>query len=84
MTQTNTPKTIQILIEEAEAIGGKVIESQPRRFEFALPCRVVGGNVRLVVRGTVGYYVRDGKNVIRGVADIRKEIAYWARQSRPA
>lgn len=82
MTKTqNPPKTISGLITEVEAIGGEVVETQTRRFEFYLPCRVVGGEVRLVRRGVVGYFVRDGKNVIRGVAALRPEITYWARQS---
>lgn len=81
MTQTSIPKTIQELIIATEAIGGEVIETQPRRFEFALPCRVVGGGVTLVNRGAVGYYVKDGKNVIRGTRQVRTEIAYWAKQS---
>lgn len=83
MTQTSTdiPRTIKVLIAEVEAIGGEVIATKDRRFEFHLPCRVVGGKVRLVNRGAVGYFVRDGKNVIRGVAAIRAEVAYWGRQS---
>jgi hypothetical protein len=80
-TSTDIPRTIRALITEVEVIGGEVIETQARRFDFHLPCRVVGGEVRLVNRGAVGYFVRDGKNVIRGVAAIRTEIAYWARQS---
>lgn len=82
MTQTqNLPKTIANLITEVEAIGGEVVATKDRRFEFHLPCRVVGGEVRLVNRGAVGYFVRDGKNVIRGVAALRSEISYWGRQS---
>lgn len=80
-TSTDIPRTIQALITEVEAIGGEVIRTKDRRFEFHLPCRVVGGEVRLVNRGAVGYFVMDGKNVIRGVAALRAEIAYWARQS---
>lgn len=81
-TSTDIPRTIQALITEVEAIGGEVIRmGSGRRFEFLLPCRVVGGKVKLVNRAAVGYFVRDGKNVIRGVADLRAEIAYWARQS---
>jgi hypothetical protein len=84
MTQTSTtPRTIQTLIDAATAIGGEVIESSPRRFDFALPCRVVGGTVKLVNRVTVGYYVReDGKNVINNAQLAREEIACWARQAR--
>jgi hypothetical protein len=83
MTQTSTeaPRTIRNLIADVEAIGGEVVETKARRFEFHLPCRVVGGEIKLVNRGAVGYFVHDGKNVIRGVAAIRSEIAYWARQS---
>lgn len=85
MTQTSTPATIAKLIAEAVEIGGTVTETHPRRFEFALPCRVVGGKVKLVVRGTVCYYVReDGKNKISGSHVMRAEIAHWARQSRSA
>lgn len=83
MTQTSTeaPRTIRNLITEVEAIGGEVVQTQPRRFEFHLPCRVVGGEIRLVNRAAVGYFVQDGKNVIRGVAALRDEIAYWAKQA---
>jgi hypothetical protein len=80
-TSTEIPRTIRALITEVEAIGGEVYEVQPRRFEFHLPCRVVGGNVRLVNRGSVGYFVSEGKNRIKGVWAIRSEITYWARQS---
>lgn len=86
MTKTTTaklPRTIIALIAETEAVGGEVIEVQPRLFEVVLPCRVVGGEIRMVVRASVGYYVReDGKNHIRGMAEAREEIAYWGRQSR--
>lgn len=84
MTETqNIPRTIQNLITEASEIGGQVTQTKDRRFEFALPCRVVGGSVKMVVRATVCYYVReDGKNVISGARQAREEIAYWARQSR--
>ncbi len=83
MTQTSTeaPRTIRNLITEVEAIGGEVFETQPRRFEFHLPMRVVSGEVKLVNRAAVGYFVRDGKNVIRGVAALRSEITYWTKQS---
>lgn len=85
MTKTEAlPKTIQALIAETEAIGGQVRETSPRRFEFDLPCRVVGGAVRLVCRGAVGYFVQDGRNKIKGVAALRSEIAYWTKQSRTA
>lgn len=84
-TEWNTiPRTIRELIAQVIEIGGEVTTEKPRRFDFALPCRVVGGEVRLVRRGTVGYYVQDGKNVIKGVRDLRPEIAYWTRQSRTA
>ena len=84
MTQTSTtPRTIQALIDAAFVIGAEVVESSPRRFDFALPCRVVGGNVKLVNRVTVAYYVReDGKNVISNAQLAREEIAYWGRQAR--
>lgn len=82
MTQTSIPRTIQNLIDAAVAIGGEVVEVVPRRFEFALPCRVVGGKVKLVNRASVGYYVKDGKNMIgSGAHEVRREIAYWAKQS---
>lgn len=83
MTQTESlPRTIRNLITETEAIGGEVTEVAERLFRFYLPCRVVGGKIKLVMRAQVGYYVReDGKNVIRGVAALRSEIAYWTKQS---
>lgn len=85
MTQTSTtPRTIQNLIDAATAIGGEVIETVPRRFEFALPCRVVGGKVKLVNRVSVGYYVSGGKNVIGNAQLAREEIAYWGKQSGQA
>jgi len=82
-TETFIPHTIRTLIEEAEAIGGEVTETQPHRFEFALPMRAVGGSIHMVVRGAVGYYVMEnGKNRISASAhDVRAEIAYWGRQS---
>lgn len=81
-TDITIPRTIRNLITEAEEIGGEVTILAERLFGFDLPCRVVGGEVRLVRRATIGYYVReDGKNVIRGCADTRQELAYWARQS---
>lgn len=76
------PRTIRELIAQTVEIGGEVTMPQPRRFEFALPCRVVGGEIRLVNRAAVGYFVKDGKNVIRGAREVRTEMAYWARQSR--
>lgn len=76
------PRTIRDLITETIEIGGEVTQEAERLFTFALPVKVVGGARRLVNRSTVGYYVRDGKNIIRGVYDTRQEIAYWARQSR--
>jgi len=84
MTSTETaalPKTVQALIAEVGEIGGDVMFTGPRRFEIKLPCRMVGGAVLLVNRGSVGWYVRDGRNQISGVADARREIAYWGRQS---
>lgn len=74
------PRTIRALIAETVAIGGEVEMPVERRFEFLLPCKFVGGNVRLVNRAAVGYYVKDGKNVIRGVHEVRREISYWTRQ----
>lgn len=77
------PRTIRALIQEAISIGGEVEMPVERRFEFLLPCRFVGGAKRLVNRAHVGYYVKDGKNVIgSGVHEVRREIAYWAKQSR--
>lgn len=76
------PRTIRALIEEAVAIGGEVEMPVERRFEFLLPCKFVGGAKRLVNRAAVGYYVSGGKNVIRGSHDVRREIAYWAKQAR--
>jgi hypothetical protein len=81
MAQTSTPKTIQALIDAATALGGEVVETAPRRFEFALPCRVVGGKVELVNRVAVGYYVKGGKNIIGNAQIAREEIAYWGKQS---
>lgn len=86
MTQTSIatetlPRTIRDLITLATEIGGEVVSTSPRRFEFLLPCRVVGGNVRLVNRASVGYYVQDGRNVIRGARQVREEIAYWGKQA---
>jgi len=75
------PRTIQALISEVSEIDGDVVFTSPTRFEVSLPCRMVGGAVRLVGRGSVGWYVRDGKNVISGVAAMRREISYWGRQS---
>ncbi len=80
---TATPRTIQELIDQTVAIGGEVVQTSERRYEFKLPCRVTSGAVRLVCRATVGYFVHDGKNVIKGVSQARSEIAYWAKQSRP-
>lgn len=80
-TTQNLPKTIQAIISEVEAIGGKVRATSERRFEIDLPCKVVGGAVRLVCRGSVGYFVQGGRNKIKGVAAIRSEIAYWGKQS---
>lgn len=77
------PRAIQTLIAETEAMGGEVTILADRLFSFAFPCRMVSGITCLVERATVGYYVRDGKNVIRGAADCRTEMAYWARQSAP-
>lgn len=81
-SETFIPRTISDLIAQAEQIGGEVTEVSPRRFEFALPCKVADGSIKLVSRAAVGYYVKDGKNVIRGTREVRTEIAYWARQSR--
>lgn len=85
MTQTSTPKTIANLTAEIEAIGGKVEQFADRKFAFHFPMRTASG-VRTVQRAMLGYYVRedDGKNVIRGnmtVAEIRREIAYWGKQT---
>jgi hypothetical protein len=77
----NLPRTIRELIAATNAIGGEVTQISTRLFQFALPCRVVGGDIRLVARGTVGYFVSEGKNRIKGSADIRRELAYWAKQS---
>ena len=77
------PRTIRDLITQAVEIGGEVEMPVARRYEFLLPCKFVGGARRLVNRAHVGYYVRDGKNVIgSGVHEVRREIAYWGRQSR--
>lgn len=76
------PRTIRNLISEAAEIGGQVTEIAPRLFEFALPVKYVSGNYGMTNRATVGYYVQDGKNVIRGVHDTRREIAYWGKQAR--
>ena len=76
------PRTIRELIVQAVEIGGEVISPVERRFEFLLPCKFVGGARRLVNRAAVGYYVSEGKNVIRGSHDVRREIAYWAKQAR--
>lgn len=77
------PRTIRDLIAQAVAIGGEVISPVERRFEFLLPCKFVGGARRLVNRAHVGYYVKDSKNMISaGAHDVRREIAYWAKQSR--
>lgn len=81
-TFVTAPRTVQALVLETLEMGGQVVRSKERRFEFLLPHRAVGGEVRLINRGAVGYFVRDGKNVIRGVASVRSEISYWARQSR--
>jgi hypothetical protein len=78
---TTLPRTVQNLIAEVTAAGGEVRFTQPTRFDVVLPCRVVGGEVIMVIRGAVGWYVRDGRNIISGVAAARSEIAYWARQS---
>lgn len=79
--ENTLPRTIRDLISEARSIGGEVEMPADRLFEFVLPVRVVGGEIRMVRRATVGYFPRDGKNVIRGAADVRSEIAYWGRQS---
>ena len=76
------PSTIRELIVQAIEIGGEVISPVERRFEFLLPCKFVGGACRLVNRGAVGYYVSEGKNVIRGTHEVRRGIAYWAKQAR--
>ena len=77
------PRTIRELIAQAVEIGGEVISPVERRFEFLLPCKFVGGARRLVNRATVGYYVDERlRNVIRGSHDVRREIAYWAKQAR--
>lgn len=76
------PRTIRDLITQAVEIGGEVEMPVERRFEFLLPCKMVGGARRLVNRAAVGYYVSEGKNVIRGSHDVRREIAYWAKQAR--
>jgi hypothetical protein len=76
------PRTIRDLITQAVEIGGEVVATSERRFEFLLPGRMVGGARRLVNRAAVGYYVRDGKNIIGGSHEVRTEIAYWGRQSR--
>jgi hypothetical protein len=90
MTQTITPasdsfpslpRTIRDLIVEAIRIGGEVVATSERRFEFALPCRMVSGKVRRVTRGSVGYFVSDGRNIISGAFAMRNEIAYWERQT---
>jgi hypothetical protein len=91
MTQTVTinspefiaaPRTIRDLITMAIKIGGEVEMPVARRYEFLLPCKFVGGAKRNVNRAHVGYYVKDGKNVIgAGIYEVRREIAYWARQS---
>ena len=77
-----TPRTIQALIIQAVEIGGEVEMPVARRYEFLLPCKFVGGAKRNVNRAHVGYYVKDGKNKIgAGIHEVRREIAYWARQS---
>lgn len=76
------PRTIRELITETVRIGGEVTATAERRFEFGMPCRVVGGAVRIVIRGSVGYFVQDGRNKISGAGDVRRELAYWERQSR--
>ena len=77
------PRTIRDLIIQAIEIGGEVISPVERRFEFLLPCKFVGGARRLVNRAHVGYYVKDGKNIIgAGAHDVRREIAYWGKQAR--
>lgn len=76
------PRTIRALISETIAIGGEVTMPVPRRFEFLLPCKFVGGARRLVNRAHVGYYVKDGKNMIgAGAHEVRRELAYWARRA---
>lgn len=76
------PRTIRELIIAAIEIGGEVEMPVERRFEFLLPCRFVGGARRLVNRAHVGYYVKDGKNMIgSGAHEVRRAIAYWAKQS---
>lgn len=77
----SAPRTIRALIVETIDIGGEVFVPVDRRFEFHLPCRFIGGTTRLVNRVAVGYYVENGKNVIRGVQETRREIAYWKKQA---
>jgi hypothetical protein len=76
------PRTIAKLITEVTAVGGEVNEVQPRRFDIVLPVRTVSGEVRMVTRASVGYYIRDGKNIIGGLGKARQEIAYWGKQAR--
>ncbi len=76
------PRTIRDLITAAVEIGGEVELVNERRYEFHLPSRMVGGVRKLINRAAVGYYVRDGKNIIGGSHEVRREIAYWGRQSR--
>ena len=76
------PRTIRQLVIEAVAVGGEVEVLAERLFAIALPVKYVSGNRGMVRRANVGYYVKDRKNVIRGIADARREIAYWGKQSR--
>lgn len=76
------PKTIADLITEVEKRNGEVTQIKDRTWEFCLPVRMIGGTTPLMIVGTVGYYVRDGKNHIKGTRQVREGIARHTRQFR--
>jgi len=72
------PKTIRELITETIAKGGEVRPEghTGRMLTFAVPVRYVSGKVGQRQIGTVGWFVRDGRNKISsGVHDVRSGLA---------
>lgn len=73
------PVTVRRLIAETAELGGEVKMIcrgfAGQHLEFYLPCRYVGGGTGMRQAGTVGWYVRDGRNKISsGVHDVRDAL----------
>jgi hypothetical protein len=72
-TAAKIPATFAALFTRVEIAGGEVVALKPRMWQIRLPRRYTDG-VHQINVGTVGYYVRDGKNQVSGHRAIHTEM----------